>query len=171
MKGFRQAFLASFLLASGLLFFSCTASCDYEEHVSFQGEAWDIGDEPVFVFEIKDTSTPYALGLNFRYTDTFPYQDIYLFLQTTFPDGSGSQDTLHCFLFEADGKPLGKGRRVKELDVPYSLLRFPMPGKYTLRYTQGLRTDRLKGVASFGMSLKKTETDKQAFAHGKQKNG
>ncbi len=155
-----------FLLACGMLCFSCGSSYDYEAHYPLKGEAWNMEDQPAFVFEIKDTSTPYAFKLNFRYTDLFPYQDIFLFLQTTFPDGSCSQDTLHCFLFEADGKPLGKGQRIKELEVNYSLLRFPMPGKYAMRFTQGLRTDKVKGVASFGMALKKTAIEKQALSHG-----
>jgi gliding motility-associated lipoprotein GldH len=134
---------------------SCSVSNDFEDHRMLKGESWDI-DEPVtFSFDITDTTQPYLFGLDFRYTERFPWQDIFLFLQTTFPDGSISQDTLHCFLFEPDGKPVGKGNRIKELDTRYSFLRFPMTGHYTMRFTQGMRSEQVKGMVSFGISLKK----------------
>ena len=137
---------------------ACSSDKEYENHQTLEDESWSITDPVTFSFDIQDTTVPYLFGLDFRYTDSYPWQDIFLFMETTVPDGSLSQDTLHCNLFEADGKPLGKGHRIKELEVGYSLVRFPQPGHYTLRFTHGMRTETVKGIVSFGMSLKKTET-------------
>ncbi|MCR5190259.1 MAG: gliding motility lipoprotein GldH [Bacteroidales bacterium] len=140
------------------LFYSCTDPNDFEEHHILENENWSMHDPITFAFDIADTSALYQFGMHFRYTDTFPWQDLFLFMQTTLPDGRLSQDTLHCFLFGPDGKPLGKGHRVKELKIGYSLLRFPMPGHYSLRFTQGMRAEKIRGIASIGISLKKTES-------------
>ena len=144
-----------------ILLLSCSSSKDYENHLSLKGEKWDMKEVLPFDFDISDTAQSYVFGMDIRYTDAFPNQDLFLFLKTIFPDGSMSQDTLHCYLFEADGKPLGKGHRIKELTVDYSLLKFPIPGHYTMHFIQGMRTEKVEGIASFGISLKKMETAKQ----------
>lgn len=141
-----------------LLLFSCQFKSDYyENHFELESETWELHQMLPFEFYIRDSATPYQLSLIFRYTDDFPYQDIYLFLQTTFPDGSCSEDTLHANLFTPEGKPLGEGHRIKELDMQYGLLQFPQKGKYVMRFIHAMRTDSLQGVSSFGISLKKRE--------------
>ena len=138
------------------LFLACADPNDFEEHHPIKNETWSMHEPITFAFDIADTSALYRFGLHLRYTDAFPWQDLFLFMKTSLPDGSLSQDTLHCFLFETDGKPIGKGHRIKELDADYCLLRFPVPGHYTLCFTQGMRAEQVKGMASFGISLKKT---------------
>ena len=135
---------------------SCTSGPErYEHHLDLEDEVWEVHQMLPFEFQIPDSLSPYLLSLHFRYTEEYPYQDIFLFLQTTVPDGSRSQDTLHADLFSPEGKPLGKGHRVKEITIPYSLLQFPRQGKYVMRYLQGMRTDSLRGVVSFGVSLER----------------
>lgn len=143
------------------LLLGCSSPKDYENHLPLKGEKWNMEEVLPFDFDISDTAQPYVFGMDIRYTDAFPNQDLFLFLKTIFPDGSMSQDTLHCYLFEDDGKPLGKGHRIKELTVDYSLLKFPMPGHYTMHFVQGMRTEEVEGIASFGISLQKMEAAKQ----------
>ena len=158
IRRLAPAFLGTCLC---LILISCTDKNDFEAHQTLKNETWDMNAPITFTFDITDTSAPYQLGMHFRYTDDFPWQDIFLFLKTTLPDGRLSQDTLHCILFGPDGKPLGKGHRVKELEIGYSLLKFPMSGRYTLSFIQGMREEKVRGIASFGMSLKKTESATQ----------
>jgi len=158
--GIRHLTCITVLACLCCLSVSCTKSKDYyEEYRQLPGESWDMDKPLTFAFDITDTAIPYRLNLNFRYTDAFPWQDIFLFLQSTLPDGSLSRDTLHCPLFEPDGRPMGNGHRVKELEVAYSLLRFPMPGHYTLHFSQGMRAKKVNGIISFGISLKKTGSE------------
>lgn len=154
-----------------------TAGCstrenEYENYFSFKGGKWTTNMAIPFEFCVDDTVHPYAFGLNFRYTTRFPYQDIYLFLQTTFPNGSKSIDTLHCELFTPEGEPVGKGHRIKELKINYSYLKFPVRGKYIMHFTQAMRTDSLEGIESFGMNLIKQESVQniKSTDNGKQKS-
>lgn len=140
---------------------ACSNTMDFEEHRTFKGESWSMGEPLSFEFDILDTAQPYMLGLDIRYTNDFPWQDLFLFLNTTLPDGSRSRDTLHCLLFTPDGKPVGKGSRIKELETGYSLVRFPLPGHYTLQYIHGMREAQVHGIVSFGMSLKKNNPAKK----------
>ena len=136
------------------LLWGCGPSTDkYERHIALEGEMWEMHQMLPFEFNVSDTLAPYQLSLNFRYTEDYPYQDIFLFLQTTLPDGSCAKDTLHADLFTSEGKPLGKGHRVKELEIPYGLLQFPKQGKYVMHYLQAMREDSLQGITSFGIRL------------------
>lgn len=162
----RKSFIGLFSLC--LLLQACSSPKEYENHLSLKGEKWKVDNVLPFDFDVSDTAQAYAFGMDIRYTNAFPTQDLFLFLKTIFPDGSTSQDTLHCYLFEADGKPLGKGHRIKELTIDYSLIKFPMPGHYTMHFVQGMRMDEVEGIASFGISLQKFENVKPQ-RHGKQK--
>lgn len=142
------------------LLIGCSSPKEYEEHRPLKGEKWNMENILPFDFDIRDTAQAYTFGIDIRYTEAFPNQDLFLFLNTIFPDGSTSRDTLHCYLFEADGKPIGKGHRIKELAIDYSLLKFPMPGHYTMHFVQGMRAEEVEGIASFGISLKKMEAVK-----------
>jgi gliding motility-associated lipoprotein GldH len=64
-------------------------------------------------------------------------------------------DTVSINLFAIDGTPYGKGKRIKELDVPVAKLRFPMNGQYHIQMEQGMRTDNLEGIASMGLYIMK----------------
>jgi len=143
-------------IISILLFCSCKGkNFLYHENTAIDSEVWTTENQLPFRFSIADTTTAYIVGLNIRYTLNFPMQNLYLFLHTTFPDGMQTCDTVSINLFEKDGTPFGKGKRIKELDAPIAKLRFPMSGQYNIRLEQGMRTNALEGVVSMGLYIEK----------------
>jgi len=144
------------VLAGVVVFSSCNSKDFlYHENTLIDGEVWTTENQLPFRFSIEDTVTAYIVGLNIRYTLNFPNQNLYVFMHTTFPDGMQTCDTVSINLFEKDGTPYGKGKRIKELDAPIAKLRFPMSGQYNIRLEQGMRTNALEGIASVGLYVEK----------------
>ena len=144
------------VIVLGILFCSCGGKDFlYHENISVKEEVWTTENQLPFSFAITDTNTAYRVGLNIRYTLNFPKQNLYVFMRTTFPNGTQTCDTVSIDLFTLEGVPYGKGKRIKELDVPIAKIRFPMSGQYTVRLEQGMRTDDLEGVASMGFYIMK----------------
>ena len=143
-------------MASALLFCACHGKDFlYHENMAVEGEVWTAENQLPFRFSIADTAAVYEIGLNVRYTLDFPNQNLYVFLRTAFPNGTLACDTVSITLFAMDGTPYGKGKRIKELDVPIAKIRFPMSGQYCIHLEQGMRTEALEGIASMGLYIMK----------------
>ena len=127
----------------------------YHENIAVADEVWTTDNMLQFPFSVADTNMVYTVGLNIRYTLNFPKQNLYVFVHTAFPNGTQTCDTVSIDLFAKDGTPYGKGKRIKELDIPVAKLRFPMSGQYKVYLEQGMRTNALEGIASMGFYVMK----------------
>jgi len=146
-----------FLGLWAMLFCSCTdKDFVYQENTVLEGEVWATGQQLPFRFSITDTSISYEIGFDIRYTLNYPNQNMYVFMHTTFPNGMRTCDTVPIDLFSAEGVPMGKGKRIKELTVPIARILLPMRGQYSVRLEQAMRTEKLEGVTSVGLYVKKS---------------
>ncbi|MCL2131901.1 MAG: gliding motility lipoprotein GldH [Lentimicrobiaceae bacterium] len=145
-------------VAAVMLLYSCGGrDFVYHENISIEGEVWTAEHQIPFQFSIADTLSVYTVGLNIRYTLSFPKQNLYVFMHTTFPNGTQTTDTVSINLFTMDGTPFGRGKRIKELDVPIAKIRFPMSGQYSIRLEHGMRDYALDGTASMGLYVRKPQ--------------
>jgi len=147
---------AIFILCANILLFMC--SCDdanylFRENVSTENGTWAVEDKIPFRFTVTDTVEIYAVGFNIRYTNAYPQQNLYVFLHTIFPNGLWAHDTISIDLFDTEGIPLGKGKRVIELQNYFSHVRFPMTGEYIMILEQAMRRDTLPGIISMGLYI------------------
>lgn len=55
---------------------------------------WEIGSNITFDVEVKDTMTGYDFYIDLRNEATYPYANIYMFVNTTFPSGKSAKDTV-----------------------------------------------------------------------------
>ena len=108
---------------------------------------------------VTDTTALYNFYIDIRHTGKYRYSNLYLFMQTQFPNGTYTRDTLEITLATPEGKWLGKGwGGIKEDHVPVrSKFRFPAAGKYEFMIWQGMRTDTLRAVRSVGIDIEKVE--------------
>ena len=146
-----------FILLS-LSFLLGISSCKHSpyffmENITIENGIWTAKNQIPFHFTVSDTTSIYKIGFNIRYTDAYPNQNIYIFLHTTFPNNLHTRDTISIDLFSAEGNPLGKGKRVVELQTYFSQVRFPMAGQYTMTLEQAMRTDSLPIVISMGLCI------------------
>jgi gliding motility-associated lipoprotein GldH len=104
---------------------------------------------------LEDTVNIYKFYLNLRHTTSYRYANIYLFINTTFPDGTAARDTVECILADPSGKWVGKGIS-NILDNQVLLrrgLRFPQKGKYIFEFEQAMREPELEGVMDIGLRI------------------
>lgn len=143
------------LLVSGL--FACDQSRVYEKNLSIKNGNWSRKDKAQFEFEIIDSTGLYDLYLNFRHAGDFPYRNIYLFTQTTGPDGRKAIDTAQMILADSKGRWMGKG--IGDLyDYQFKFkqaVQFPRSGAYTFQIQQGMRDFVLPSVSDIGIRVEK----------------
>lgn len=150
-------------LAAGLWAVLSLYGCDrnrvYEEYREIPDYRWNRADTVSFDTEIKDTNEAYNLVLNIRNGENYPYRNLYLFLNTGYPDGRQSLDTLEFRFYEENGTPLGKcsGDICNNSFLLSENIRFDQAGKYRFSFVHGMRRDDqiLPYVMDIGLRIEK----------------
>lgn len=145
------------LLLPCILFFlaGCDSMTIYDNTKSIRDDVWKSDQIIRFDVPLEDTVNIYKLYLNLRHTTSYRYANIYLFINTTFPDGAEARDTVECILADPSGKWVGKGIS-NILDNQVLLrrgLRFPQKGKYIFEFEQAMREPELEGVMDIGLRI------------------
>ena len=95
--------------------------------------------------------------INIRHTTEYKFRNIFLFVDTFFPDGSQSRDTVEIMLADPKGKWFGKG--IGSIRSNQVLLKrgfsFPLKGHYKFRIEQGMRVPELMGIKDVGIRIEK----------------
>lgn len=115
-------------------------------------------------FEIDDTLTSYHFFITLRNTADYPYSNLYLFLNTEFPNGRTARDTVECILADRTGRWLGSGNgfivdhEVISNQVMYQYnKKFPLKGTYKLSLEHAMRTDTLREIMDIGIRVEKAK--------------
>jgi len=142
-------------------FFLTLVSCDsrrvFEENRAIGNGKWKTKEKICFEVSIKDTSIAYNVYLNVRNVMDFPYSNLFLFLQTSFPDGRIARDTLECMLADFDGRWLGSG--IGSVKFNKFLLQkgvyFHEKGIYRFELEQAMRVNELNGIMDIGLRIER----------------
>jgi gliding motility-associated lipoprotein GldH len=155
-------FILTVLLLSVVLF-SCDPNKRFESFENLKDMQWDIHQPVSFQTTITDTTEACNVIVQVRHTPQYPFQNLYLFLTTEYPDGNRSRDSLMFYLFQPDGKPMGKclGDYCDASFLFRQNVRFPMRGPYTFQLEHTMRTKDgiLPMILGVGMRIEKA-TDK-----------
>jgi len=159
----RISFNLAGLLAGLLLIAGCQSNDVYQNVKDIPGEGWHKNNILTYRFNISDTLQPYHVLLNIRNTTQYPYQNLYLFIETASPQGYTVRDTFECTLADDRGRWYGKGwGDVYENEIPYKqYIRFPDSGTYTLDIQQAMRTSSLKHITDIGVIVEKAKNPPQ----------
>jgi len=123
---------------------------------SFKNAEWDKDDICQFEISISDTISPHQIFIETRNNNSYPYRNLWLFVDIQTPSGSVRRDTL-CFDLANDfGKWYGQGLSLYKLEVRYEeSFIFRKSGTYTFSFQHGMRDDVLKGISEIGIKVKK----------------
>ncbi|MCQ2286951.1 MAG: gliding motility lipoprotein GldH [Bacteroidales bacterium] len=148
----KFSFLFLLLVLLGL---SSCKNAFYEKMDSLPDEVWNIDTVLSYEVEITDSLQYYNFYVNIRNTTDFETQNFYIFLTTTFPDGFSARDTLGCVMCDPHGRWTGKGNgRIRENKFLLKpKVRFADKGVYRFDVQQAMRSDNVKGIADFGISI------------------
>ena len=142
-----------------ILLLSCDPDRVYEKNIKIPDGVWDDNNPVLFEVAISDTITPYNLFINVRNSGMYPMQNLYLFITTTAPSGHSVRDTVQIMLADNKGKWYGEGLGdIWDLQRPYKKnVRFAQTGKYTFKYEQGMRMERLPFILDVGLRIERSD--------------
>lgn len=155
MKQFR---IYITLVVAGLFFMTaCDQHRVFDENVEIPDNKWSSEKPVVLQMNITDTVNPHNVYINLRNASHYPFSNIFLFLNTKFPDGKIDRDTLEIMLAGKDGKWLGEGLGdIWDNRVLFKKnVAFPQAGEYRFEITQAMRLDPLPGIMDVGMRVEK----------------
>ncbi len=147
-----------FALLGIVLLSSCNKNVLYTEYRKFEKEEWFTKNKAVFEVDIKDNNSLNNISLMIRHADAYPYSNVFLFLETTYPDGKTVTDTMEVIMANSKGEWIGSGAGdIFDLKVPIKRnVKFPMVGKYKFAFQQAMRTDPLPLIMDFGFEIEKS---------------
>lgn len=136
---------------------SCIRKSAYENFVKLPDNQWDVHQRLSFEIPVEDTLASYNVFISLRNTDEYPFQNLFLFIETFSPEGKSIRDTFECYLADESGKWIGKGLGShKQSQFKFkSNVRFPKSGNYTMVIEQAMRQPLLRGVSDVGVRLEK----------------
>lgn len=146
------------LLGVLLLAASCNKNVVFSKYQTFKDNEWLAKDKAVFDLEITDTQALNTISLMIRHGDAYPYNNLFLFVTTSYPDGKVLKDTMEVVLANQKGEWQGSGvGDIFDLKVPIKKnVRFPLAGKYQFSFEQGMRVDPLPMMMDFGFEIEKS---------------
>lgn len=149
--------LSMVLIGISMLMVSCDSSVIFEENIKIENNEWSSEKPLVFLANIQDTTVGHNVYINLRNASHYPFSNIFIFMNTTLPNGQLDRDTLEIMLASKDGKWLGDGlgdiwdnRILFKRNVS-----FPMPGEYRFELIQAMRLDPLPGIMDGGIRIEK----------------
>jgi len=150
-------FVYIILPALFLLFISCDRGRLYDRSFPVADQVWHMDSAMVFHVDVDDSLSLYRFFLNIRHNTDYPFSNIFLFLDTRFPNGNTARDTLECILADKQGRWYGTGSgRIRDNQILIREgLRFPRNGEYLFKLTQGMRETGLEGMEDVGIRIEK----------------
>ena len=138
-------------------------SCDpyqvFEKNVELVDYTWHKDSIVNIEVDIQDTISPHNIYINVRNTSRYEMQNLFLFINTSSPNGIVLCDTFECYLADERGKWTGSGwGDIYDSQFIYKKnIRFPVSGIYRFEYIQAMRTDKLKYISDIGLRIEKVE--------------
>ena len=161
MKIFKNKNIAKIFFAIAFVFIisSCNKNVVYSKYESFKENEWFAKDKVTFDLEITDTQTLNNINLMVRHADSYPFNNLFLFVTSTYPDGKVMTDTMEVVLANAKGEWQGSGAGdIFDFKVPIKKnVKFPLAGKYKFEFVQGMRIDPLPLIMDLGLEIEKSK--------------
>ncbi len=154
----KSVVLVCISLLSSLLFLGCKNKV-YSKYETLSNNEWKASNKLTFEVDVQDIKSFNNVFLTVRHSDSYPFNNLFVFLTTKYPDGKTSLDTLEIMLADNKGVWMGNGTGdIWDTKTPIKQnVIFPQVGKYTFTFEQGMRSDPLPLIMDFGMVIEKSE--------------
>lgn len=142
-----------------ILVVSCNKNTVFSKYETLADNEWKASNKLTFEVDMQDVKPFHNVYLTVRHSDSYPFNNLFVFLTTKYPDGKTSLDTLEVILADNKGVWLGNGTGdIWDTKTPIKKnVIFPQVGKYTFTFEQGMRSDPLPLIMDFGMVIEKSE--------------
>ena len=159
------------MLRSAIAFFIVVLAVSCDRHLvkshynSTNNGRWNKDSIMEFSFTELDSLQEYNMFINVRNDATYPFSNLFLIAELSFPNGDRVRDTLEYEMSKPDGQWLGTGHgSLKENKLWYKEnVVFPLSGVYTLKLSHAMRKNGqvegivdLEGITDVGYQIEKS---------------
>lgn len=146
------------------LLFSCDKKRVFDDYKSV-GNSWNKDSLVSFDLPKLDTKKEYNLFINLRDNNDYPFNNIFLIVSMSYPDGITKIDTLEYQMADAEGNLLGDGfSDVKESKLVFKEREKFKNGKHKVTIKHAARQtgkvtgiDKLEGITEVGFRIETVE--------------
>lgn len=155
--------IAFYILASFFVLVSCDSDRVFDEYRSVP-DAWHKDSIVSFKIDPPDSTEAYNLFINLRNNSDYKYSNLFLIVETQFPNGKGFKDTLEYVMAKPNGEFLGTGfSDIKENKLWYREgVVFDEDGQYQVNIQHAMRKngsvrgiESLEGIIDVGFRIEK----------------
>ncbi len=142
------------ILIFGLFFTACQPNPIHSEKLEIDND-WLYQDQLKSKITVEDTIQKYDLALKVNHSKDFYFQNIYLNIETLFPDGNKKSEPLSLQLANRSGNWIGKCNK-QDCETVFSLqdnFRFKQLGDHEFTIGQFSREEKLVGVNEIELLL------------------
>lgn len=150
---------ATLVFSLVILFTACDPGRLYDESEGIPENGWHKDSIAEFIIQVDDTTQLYNFYITVRNNDNYTYRNLYIFLNTRFPNGHTTRDTIELVLADVNGKWLGKGFgaiKDNQIQVRKNLI-FPLMGEYVFGIEQAMRKKSLVGLVDIGIRVEQAK--------------
>jgi len=135
--------------------FSCDDASFYTKSYSFNNNTWERSVKPKFIVEIKDTKHLYDFIVTLRTSTSYKYNNLWIFLNTTPPNGLSVREPFEVKTCYPDGSWIGKKTgSIVEHTLIFKRRKVPSRGKYKFVLEQGITEKLIDEVVDISFEVK-----------------
>jgi gliding motility-associated lipoprotein GldH len=135
--------------------FSCDDASFYTKSYSFNNNTWERSVKPKFIVEIKDTKHLYDFIVTLRTSTSYKYNNLWIFLNTTPPNGLSVREPFEIKTCYPDGSWIGKKTgSIVEHTLIFKRRKVPSRGKYKFILEQGITEKLIDEVVDISFEVK-----------------
>jgi len=156
----KNILFVGFFAVTTLIFWGCGENYFYAKSETIEEQSWPKDKVKGFGFSVEDTTSSFNFIVNVRNTTDYQYRNLYVFMNTIYPDNTSSRDTMELILAAPSGRWLGKGSGFyrDNLFMFKKNVHLPLKGEYRMEFIQAMRTDTLKGIDEIGLRIQKNDS-------------
>lgn len=138
---------------------SCSGRAIYSHYEQVDMVGWNMDSLLRYEVAIPDTTLAYDWAFRVRSTEAYPYENLWLFVQTDWLQDSiaeSRRDTIEVYLLDDRGNRLGNehnGYNDVRIDMP-SAIRYASDTVH-ISVQQGMRDADIVGICAIGLEIKK----------------
>ena len=134
---------------------ACGPKIIFDKEVKFEKQQWSKSQKINFEFEVTDTIKKYDLILNVKTLENYRFQNLYISIDTRFPEGKVSKDVVSLELNGGGGNWNGKCSGGL-CEIPILLqqgISFKYSGNYSIDISQYSRLDTIEGLQALTLRI------------------
>lgn len=139
-------------------FQGCNNEALYDQTHSFEDHTWHKSDTVTFSVNVNDTVLPYDFILTLRNSTEYLYNNLWVYVMVTAPDGTTSKVAEKLPISQPNGQWIGRvSGSLVETRLRFASKTFPISGKYLFKIANATQQGDIDYVQDIGLRIKKTQ--------------